>query len=372
MSRTVWVAAGAAVLAILVILAWAGTIGSLGASVFSAPLLDTRVEGFSPQRLFEESADSVVLVRSTFGSEAQGASQSLGSGFMVSEQGHIVTNAHVVEEDGVRGDIEVTVRRDGVELAPVKARIVGVDTSSDTAILRVDPEKLDIKPLPLGDSSKVEVGEPVVAIGNPLGYSFTLTTGVVSGIGRALQAPNGALIANGIQTDAAINQGNSGGPLIDAEGRVIGVNEQIATRTGGFNGLGFAVPINAVKDVMRQLIANGDVRRGFLGVEGQTITPGIAEQLDLPVKQGVLVAGVQAGSAAEQAGLRGGDRAVDVQGTPYIVGGDIVTAIDGQRVDGMDDLSAAISGRRPGEQVRLTIVRGGAARSVTVTLGERS
>ena len=372
MNRTLWIAGGAGMLAALVILAWVGVIGSLGVSIFSAPRLDTRIQGFSPQRLFEESADSVVLVRSTFGSTAQGNSESLGSGFMVSKEGHIVTNAHVVEENGVRGEVEVTARRDGVELQPVKARIVGVDASSDTAILLVDPDEVKVKPLPLGDSSEVAVGEPVIAIGNPLGYSFTLTTGVVSGIGRALQAPNGALIPNGIQTDAAINQGNSGGPLIAADGRVIGVNEQIATRTGGFNGLGFAIPINMVKDIMGQLIASGNVRHGFLGVEGHTITPGIAEQLDLPARQGVLVARVQAGSAADQAELRGGDEIVDVQGMPYVVGGDIIIRIDDQAVTDMDDLSSAVSSRRPGEKVELTIIRDGAERVVTVTLGERA
>ncbi len=372
MTRTVWIAVSAGVAAVLVILAWAVVMQSLGISLFAAsPRPDARGDGFSPQRLFDQSADSVVLVRATFGPEAQGITQSLGSGFMASEAGHIITNAHVVEEGGVQGTVEVTARRDGEELAPVKARIVGIDVSSDTAVLLVDPDTMEIKPLPLGDSSTVAVGAPVIAIGNPLGYSFTLTTGVVSGIGRALQAPNGAIIADGIQTDAAINQGNSGGPLIDAEGRVIGVNEQIATRTGGFTGLGFAVPINTVKDVMKQLIAGGGVRHGFLGLEGQSVTPGIAESLDLPVEQGVLVARVQPGSAAEAAGLRGGDTTVNVQGSPYIVGGDIITKLDGQPLADMDDLSAAVAARRPGEQVQLTVIRGGAEQVITVTLGER-
>lgn len=372
MTRTVWIAVGAGVAAVLAVLAWAVAMQSLGISLFAAsPGYGASADAFSPQRLFDQSADSVVLVRATFGPEAPGANQSLGSGFMASEDGHIITNAHVVEEGGVQGSVEVTTRRAGEEMAPVPARIVGIDESSDTAILLVDPDEIDVKPLPLGDSSKVRVGEPVVAIGNPLGYSFTLTTGVVSGIGRALQAPNGAIIANGIQTDAAINQGNSGGPLINAQGRVIGVNEQIATRTGGFTGLGFAVPINTVKDVMKQLLAGGGVRRGFLGVEGHSITPSIAEALRLPVKQGVLVARVLAGSAAETAGLRGGGATVEVQGSSYVVGGDVITRFDGQALADMEDLSAAVAARRPGDQVRLTIIRDGSERVVAVTLGER-
>jgi S1-C subfamily serine protease len=371
MTRTVWIAVGAGVAAVLVILAWAIAMQSVGISFFTSPRVGDVGGAFSPQRLFDQSADSVVLVRATFGPEAQGITQSLGSGFMASDKGHIITNAHVVEEDGVQGTVEVTARRDGKELAPVKARIVGIDVSSDTAVLLVDPDEIDVRPLPLGDSSQVDVGEPVVAIGNPLGYSFTLTTGVVSGIGRALQAPNGAIIVDGIQTDAAINQGNSGGPLIDAAGRVIGVNEQIATKTGGFTGLGFAVPINTVKDVMKQLIAGGDVRHGFLGLEGQSITPSIAGLLGLPVEQGVLVARVQPGSAAEAAALRGGHTTVDVQGSPYIVGGDIITKLDGQALAGMDDLSTAIAARRPGDEVQLTVVRDGVERIVTVKLGER-
>lgn len=372
MSRRVWVVLGAGIVAVLVILTAAGVLEPLDQPLFTAgPAVDSRIEGFSPQRLFEETADSVVLVRASFGPEEQGGSQNLGSGFMASEHGHIITNAHVIERNGVLGRVEVTARRDGDELSPVAARIVGIDIGTDTAVLHVDPEKVAIRALPLGDSAEVSVGEPVVAIGNPLGYSFSLTTGVVSGIGRALQAPNGAMIPNGIQTDAAINQGNSGGPLINADGRVIGVNEQIATRTGGFSGLGFAVPINAVKQVMEQLIENGDVRHGFLGVEGQSITPSVAQALDLPVDRGVLVARVHPDSVAESAGLRGGDRTVNVQGAPYTVGGDIITRLDGSPLADMDDLSAAISVRRPGDRVVLKVIRSGEERVISVTLGER-
>jgi S1-C subfamily serine protease len=372
MSRRVWVSLGAGIVAIVIILTSSGSLGTLDATLFtSGPALDSRIEGFSPERLFEESADSVVLILATFDAEALGVSQSLGSGFMASTEGHIITNAHVIEQDGNVGRVEVTARRNGQELPPVEAQVVGIDDSTDTAVLRVDPDKLAIDPLPLGDSAKVSVGQPVVAIGNPLGFSFSLTSGVVSGVGRALQAPNGAIIPNGIQTDAAINQGNSGGPLIDADGKVIGVNEQIATRTGSFSGLGFAVPINAVKEVMRQFIENGDVRHAFLGLEGQTITPGIAQLLALSVGEGVLVARVQPGSAADQAGIRGGDRTVDVQGSPYVVGGDIITRLEGATLLDVEELGAAIAARRPNDQIRLTLMRGEDEREITVTLGER-
>ena len=201
----------------------------------AGPAVDSRIEGFSPQRLFEETADSVVLVRASFGPEGQGGSQNLGSGFIASEQGHIITNAHVIERNGVLGRVEVTARRDGDELSPVAARVR--DRTARHRSLDGEPEKVAIRAFPSAIRRR-SPGRACRRDRNPLGYSFSLTTGVISGVGRALQAPNGAMIPNGIQTDAAINQGNSGGPLINADGRVIGVNEQIATRTGGFNGLG--------------------------------------------------------------------------------------------------------------------------------------
>jgi S1-C subfamily serine protease len=327
-------------------------------------------EDFDPEALYRRSADSVVLVLADFHGGAVAGGEAIGSGFVASDQGHIITNAHVVQQDGRTSDsVEVAVRRDEDREERFEATIVGVDATTDIAVLRVDDAAL--APLPLGDSSQVAVGEPVVAIGNPLGFSFSLTAGVVSGVGRNLQAPNGAVIPNGIQTDAAINQGNSGGPLIDAAGDVIGVNEQIASPSGSFSGLGFAVPINTAKEVMRQFVEEGEVRHAFLGIQGQTITPGIARALDLPVDEGVLIASVQDGTAAAQAGLRGGDETVELQGVPFVSGGDVITALDGEPLRGMEELAAAVAERRPGDRLELTILRDGEESAVEVMLGER-
>jgi S1-C subfamily serine protease len=327
-------------------------------------------QGFDPEALYQQTSESVVLVLARFG-QGPGGGQGIGSGFVADDDGHIITNAHVVSQGGaVAEDVEVGFLRDGTE-EQVPAEVVGVDQSTDIAVLRVDTDSVSTEPLPLGDSADVSVGEPVVAIGNPLGFSFSLTAGIVSGIGRNLQAPNGAIIPNGIQTDAAINQGNSGGPLIDAEGRVIGVNEQIASPTGGFTGLGFAVPIDTAKEVLRQIVEEGDVQHAYLGIAGQTITPGIADLLDLPVERGVLIAEVQEGGGAAEAGLRGGDQQVDVQGIPFVTGGDVITAVNGEPLESMEDLGAAIAGADPGDEWELTIVRDGTEQQVSVTLGVR-
>ena len=274
------------------------------------------VAGFSPAQIYQKSASGVVLVTSTFGGSSLGGA--LGSGFVVDKNGTILTNAHVVTQSGRRATSVHVAFRQGQDQssAQVKATLVGVDQTSDIAVLRVAPGNRTLTPLPLGDSSKVVIGQWVVAIGNPLGYSFSLTQGIVSGIGRDLQAPNNAVIPNGIQTDAAINQGNSGGPLLDANGDVIGINEQIATPSGSFSGLGFAIPINTAKTVLQQILQTGSAKHAFLGVEGQTIDPAVAQLLGLPVQQGVLVARVQPGSAAAKAGLKGGTRTRVIKAPP--------------------------------------------------------
>jgi S1-C subfamily serine protease len=329
------------------------------------------VAGFSPAQIYQKSASGVVLVTSTFGSSLSG--EVLGSGFVVAKNGTILTNAHVVTQNGTRASSVHVAFRQGQDQssAQVKATLVGVDQTSDIAVIKVAPGSRTLTPLPLGDSSKVVIGQWVVAIGNPLGYSFSLTQGIVSGIGRDLQAPNNAIIPNGIQTDAAINQGNSGGPLLDADGAVIGINEQIATPSGSFSGLGFAIPINTARTVMQQILQTGSAKHAFLGVEGQTIDPTVAQLLGLPVQQGVLIARVQAGSAAAKAGLKGGTRTRTIQGAPFVVGGDIITKLDGQPLTGMDDLAAAIAQKQPGDTVTLTVLRDGKTQDVTVTLGNR-
>ena len=331
--------------------------------------------GFSPAAVFQKSAPGVVLVQSSYGNGNGGpGSQALGSGFVVDANGTILTNAHVVTENGVRASSVTVAFRQGKDQTgnAIKAKVLGVDPTSDVAVLKIDPSGHRLTPLPLGDSNNVAIGQWVVAIGNPLGYDFSLTQGIVSGLGRDLQAPNGAVIPNGIQTDAAINQGNSGGPLLDQNGSVIGINEQIASTSGSFSGLGFAIPIDAAKTVMQQITATGSAKHAFLGVEGLSIDKPLAKALGLPVGQGVLVLSVKAGTAAAAAGIKGGTRTTTVQGVPIRTGGDIITEMDGRPLTSMEQLAAAIAQKQPGDKVTLTVARNGSTQDVTVTLGNRS
>ena len=336
--------------------------------------------GMTPEEIYDTYAQGVVEVVAAFsGAESYGpygptggSQQALGTGFVVSEDGYILTNAHVVNESGTTAET-VTVGFKGEESAAtkVKATVVGVDNSSDVALITIDPDEAgDLTVIPLGDSDELKVGEPVVAIGNPLGFDFTLTTGVVSALDRELQSPNGSIISNGIQTDAAINSGNSGGPLIDATGHVIGINEQIASQSGGNQGLGFAVPINTAIRVMEQLKDGGEVEYAWLGIQGQTLTADIADALGVE-GEGVLVAEVVADSPAADAGLQGGTSETTVQGQPYVVGGDIITAIDGEQLSSMEELAGTIAQKAPGEDVTLTVVRDGQTTDVQVTLEVR-
>jgi S1-C subfamily serine protease len=291
---------------------------------------------------------------------------------VVDTNGYILTNAHVVQEQGqTASSLAIVFNRGGSKTQQVKGTLVGVDSGSDVAVIKVDPTGVDLHPLPLGNSDKVVVGEPVVAIGNPLGYDFSITAGIVSATGRTLDAPNGLKIPNGIQTDAAINPGNSGGPLIDAGGRVIGINEQIASQTGGNEGLGFAVPINAAINSLNQLKGGGSVKYAWLGVSGQTLTPEIAKILKMAPIQGALVEQVAAGGPAAKAGIKAGNRVVTVQGQDFTVGGDVIVKADGTEIASFDDLIAFLSHKKPGDTVTLTVARAGKTRDVKVTLGTR-
>ncbi len=335
----------------------------------------------SPAQIYARVAGGVVMVRATFPSQggwdpwggAAPGGQALGTGFVASAEGDILTNAHVVLDDAGRTASEVTVvfNTGEGEGRQTRAELVGVDGDSDVAVIRVDPDDADLQPLVLGDSSTVVVGEPVVAIGNPLGYDFSITSGIVSAVGRSIQAPTGAVIPNAIQTDAAINPGNSGGPLINGRGEVIGINEQIATRSGGNEGLGFAVPINTALRVMEELKRSGEVKYAWLGIGGTTLTPDVAQVFDLPVERGVLVESVADGGPAARAGIRGGDETVTIQGQQYVVGGDIITKIDDTAIESFDDLITFLAEKRPGDEVEVEFVRDGKRQTVTVKLGER-
>jgi S1-C subfamily serine protease len=291
--------------------------------------------------------------------------EATGSGFVVDRDGNILTNAHVIE-----GASRVTVQFE--DNKTTDARVVGKDTSTDLALLKVDPKGLDLSPLQLGDSSSVQVGDPTIAIGNPFGLDRTLTTGVVSALQRRIDAPNGFSIDHVIQTDAAINPGNSGGPLLDAAGRVIGINSQIATGGGGNGnvGIGFAVPINTAKRVVPQLKRSGTVRRAYIGITGLTIDKSLS-RLNLNVDSGVLVQSVSPGSPAAKAGLKGGDTQANLDGSDIALGGDVLRKIDGRDVKSMDDVVTVVDSKKPGDTVRLEYLRNGKTQTATVTLAQR-
>jgi S1-C subfamily serine protease len=297
-----------------------------------------------------------------------GGGAATGSGFVIDHAGHILTNAHVV--DGAQ-KIEVTLGNTD-NSQPVSAQVVGKDPSTDVALLEVDAPSDQLHPLGLGDSSQLQVGDSVVAIGNPFGLDRTVTTGIVSALQREIRAPNGFTINNVIQTDAAINPGNSGGPLLGADGRVIGINSQIESAGGGGNvGIGFAVPINTAQEVVQQLLANGQVEHAFLGISGTDLTPQLADVLNLPVKQGALVQSVVSGGPADEAGIKGGDATASIGGQRVRAGGDVITTIDGKDVTGMDDVINVVNEKQPGDDVQLGLADGGQTRTVTVTLGTR-
>jgi S1-C subfamily serine protease len=292
--------------------------------------------------------------------------RSLGSGFVFDKVGHIITNYHVVQ-----GASRVQVSFSSQD--QLAARVIGTDPSTDTAVLKVDAHSRALTPLPLGNSDSVSVGDPVYAIGNPFGFTRTLTTGVVSAVQRTIEAPNTLSIDHAIQTDAAINHGNSGGPLIDAAGRVIGVTSQISTGNTGLQGnigIGFAIPINTVRGVVAQLIKTGKVAHVFIGISTTPVTRQLATLFKLPVDRGLLVQFVQRGSPGEKAGIRVGGSKVVVGGVSYVVGGDIIVGAGSTDIATSEQLRDAISHLKPGDKVKLAIYRDGSQKTVTVTLGQ--
>ena len=324
----------------------------------------------SINEIYDRAAPGVVQITSTGAANPDPFSGSpgnaLGSGFVVDKAGHLVTNFHVVE-----GAHEIRVSFSNRDT--VQAELVGSDASTDIALLRVEAKPSALRPLPLGDSDKVEVGDQVVAIGNPFGLDRTATAGIVSALQRLITAPNRFTIDHVIQTDAPINRGNSGGPLISDHGEVIGVNTQI--ETGGVStgnvGIGFAVPSNTVKNVVAQLLRTGRVDHPYLGIQGHPVTPELAERFQLPVERGVLVEIVTENSGADKAGLREGDSDHVIAGETFSLGGDIIVAADGRKVTSVEELRDVIAAHRPGDKIRLQIYREAKKTSVTVTLGRR-
>ena len=285
---------------------------------------------------------------------------SLGSGFLIDAAGHIITNAHVVDSAS-----KTTVTfKDGTE---AKGTILGVDTSTDVAVVKIDKVPTGVSPLPLGNSGGLTVGQEVVAIGNPYGYAGTATTGIVSALERVIESPSGFTIQNAIQTDAAINQGNSGGPLFDRDGRVIGINSQIASQNGGNVGIGFAVPIDTVRPIVASIIASGKAQHAWIGIQGRELTPGLAEKLGLVGKRGVIVASLDDRGPANDAGMKAADSA----DAAVPKGGDLIVAINGTPIADMADVSKAVASRKVGDQITLTVLRDGKSETLTLTLKDR-
>jgi S1-C subfamily serine protease len=301
---------------------------------------------------------SPAVVKITVG---EGGGGRLGSGFVISEDGLVLSNSHVVEDaEAVTATFE-----DGTE---TRARVLGRDESTDLAVLRVGDLPPGVEPLQLGSSLPLVVGDPVVAIGNPFGLERTATTGIVSALKRVIRAPNDFEIQNVIQTDAAINQGNSGGPLLDAGGRVVGINTQIATGSGGNDGIGFAVPVDTLRPIVNAIVRTGEPEHAWVGVTGRTITPAMAEALGRPDVRGVAVVAADDRGPAKASGLRAATTPLDAD-VPR--GGDLIVEIEGRPVNDMADVSRAVSSRAVGDKLEMTVLRDGRRVTVTFTLADR-
>ncbi len=392
MKRTFLIPFVSALLGGAIVVAVVAATGSFGKSeksvttVQAAPIAPSNASqqssGLTPHDIYVKDAPGVAFVTSTVvqksespfnlfgGGETQRQGQATGAGILIDGNGTILTNYHVVENA-----IKVTVSFEKDKT--VNAQVVGKDPSNDLAILRIQPDGLTLHPLTLGDSSTVQVGDPVLAIGNPFDLERTLTTGVISALQRQITAPNGFTIDNVLQTDAPINPGNSGGPLLNAAGDVIGINSQIETGGSGDGsvGIGFAVPINTAKSEISELEKGGTVRGAYLGLTSLTIDGSLAA-LNLPVKSGALVQSVQKGTPAEAAGIRGGTVNGSVEGGQVAVGGDIIVSIDGKAVTSSEDLANDIGSKKPGEKVSIGLLRangkgGYEHKTVSVTLASR-
>jgi S1-C subfamily serine protease len=332
-------------------------------------IVETAAPGFNAARVYREASPGVVTIRSVFGA---GGGAAEGSGFVLDTSGRIVTNAHVVtdESSGTRKPAkEVFVEFPDRNV--VAAHIVGFDPFADVALLEVKPDGFALHPLKLGDDRKLEVGQPVAAIGSPFGEQQSLSVGVVSATDRSVESLTKFQIEGAIQTDASINPGNSGGPLLDAGARVVGINQQIETESGANDGVGFAVPISAVKRSLAQLERDGEAEYAYIGVSTQPLYPQLARKLGLDTDHGGLVSEVVSGSPADKAGLKEGDGKLRFQAAVYRTGGDVILAVEGHKVVRPDDLARFVSVHKPGDTVTLDVLRDGKEVEVEVTLGKR-
>jgi S1-C subfamily serine protease len=332
---------------------------------------------FDPEAIYRRLAPGVVTVISLFDGGASlledGGEGGQGSGFVIDGEGHVATNAHVV----TTGRAPRTRRAKQVfaEFSDgnrVPAKVVGADPNADVALLKLDSRDLSLTPLELGSSRGLRVGEPVAAIGSPFGERQSLSIGVISALDRNIESLTAFQIGNAIQTDAAINPGNSGGPLLDAGGKVLGINAQIRSRSGGGEGVGFAIPVDAVRRSLRELREKGRVDYGYLGVTTQSLYPQLARRLDVGSRTGALVVDVADGSPADEAGIEAGDEKIDFQGQEDVPrGGDVIVSVNGRRLTRRDDLADLISAMSAGDRVRLVLLRGDERRSLEVKLGRR-
>jgi S1-C subfamily serine protease len=328
--------------------------------------------GFDPARIYAARSRGVVTVYAEFDKGDAHAAQ--GSGFVVSESGYILTSAHVITDAGSMKKANEASRvfvgfKDGDR---VGGEIVGWDVYDDVGLLRVDPSAHALVTVPLGDSSRAQAGDPVAAMGSPFGNEDSIAVGVVSAIRRSIGSlTSGYNVVDAIQIDAPITHGNSGGPLFDAQGRVIGINAQIRSDTGNAEGVGFAIPINAARRSMRQLAALGRVVYGFLGVTTENLTPTLARHLGYRATRGAIVSSVKKGSPADDAGIHGGTDSETFNGQTVTSGGDVIVAIDGRVVRSAEDVVRQVAEKLPGQTVALTVVRGNTRNVIRVELGER-
>jgi S1-C subfamily serine protease len=343
--------------------------GGTGAPQRPQVIVEAAAPGFDAVKVFEEAAPGVVTIRSVFGS---GGGVAEGSGFVLDSDGRIVTNAHVVtDEAGGERDAAKAVFVEFSNRNVLSAEIVGFDPFADVALLEVEPDVFPLHPLQLGDDRDLVVGQPVAAIGSPFGEQQSLSLGVVSATDRSVESLTNFQIDGAIQTDASINPGNSGGPLLDAGARVVGINQQIETESGSNAGVGFAVPVSAIKRSLAQLERDGEAEYAYIGVSTQTLYPQLARKLGLDTDYGGLLSEVVPGSPADEAGLRGSDDTLRFQAAAYETGGDVILAVDGHKIVQPNDLAQIVATYQPGDVVTVEVLRDGEHRQVEVTLGKR-